>query len=48
VSDPTAHKARLDRAEKWLKDKGCPSVYQWLLVQYEEYLMECEAKRQSK
>jgi len=49
VSDPTAHKARLARAEKWVKEQWTKdATLADMLVEFEEFLMKCEAKRQSK
>jgi hypothetical protein len=49
VSDPTAHKARLARAEKWVREQWTKdATLADMLVEFEEFLMKCEAKRQSK
>jgi hypothetical protein len=49
VSDPTAHKARLARAAKWVKEQWTKdATLADMLVEFEEFLMAEEAKRQSK
>jgi hypothetical protein len=47
--DP-ADKARLERARKWLREEGhyiTPGLPR-LLVEFENYLLKCEAERQAR
>ena len=49
MSDPTAHKARLARAEKWVREQWTKdATLADMLVEFEEQLMKWESERQEK